>query len=76
LRKSKELPNPEIQPAGASEFEIERIVDKRKRYNKIQYRFRWKGYEIADDTWKYADGLSKVKPKMQLEMMKEINLMY
>jgi len=57
LRKSKEPPKPEIQPDRTPEFEIERIVDKRKRYNKIQYRVRWKGYGIADDTWEYADGL-------------------
>ena len=32
---------------GEDEYEVERIVDERKR----DYRVRWKGYDVGEDSW-------------------------
>ena len=51
LRSSKPPPEPEIQEDNTVEYEVEKIVDRRKRYGKMQFPVRWKGYGPEEDTW-------------------------
>jgi hypothetical protein len=36
---------------GADEFEVERVLDRRKRGSNISYLIRWRGYGPQDDSW-------------------------
>lgn len=40
---------------GAQEFEVERIVGKRKRNGRTEYRVKWMGYGDDDISWEPAD---------------------
>jgi Reverse transcriptase (RNA-dependent DNA polymerase)/RNase H-like domain found in reverse transcriptase/Integrase zinc binding domain/Chromo (CHRromatin Organisation MOdifier) domain len=42
---------PPIIVDGQEEFEVEKILDSRIRYNKLQYYVDWKGYGVNDRTW-------------------------
>ncbi|KAJ7216987.1 hypothetical protein GGX14DRAFT_314563, partial [Mycena pura] len=44
-------PGPVVTPDGQEEFFIDRILDKRTRYRKTQYKVRWLGYGHEDDQW-------------------------
>ena len=40
------------------EYDVERIIDSRKRRGKVEYRIRWEGYEEQDDTWETFEQLA------------------
>jgi hypothetical protein len=39
---------------GLEEFEVEKILDSRRRRRQLQYLVKWKGYPDADNTWEPA----------------------
>ena len=39
---------------GVDEYEVERILGKRKVGSRVEYHIRWCGYEPEDDTWEPA----------------------
>jgi hypothetical protein len=45
------LANPQDKLQGTEEYEVEKIVEERKRNGRLMYRIRWKGYGAEDDTW-------------------------
>ena len=36
---------------GGERFEIERIVDKRYRNDRLEYLIKWRGYPDSQNTW-------------------------
>ncbi|XP_039212212.1 uncharacterized protein LOC120313890 [Crotalus tigris] len=38
-------------PISGSHYEVQEVLDSRKRYGKTQYLLRWKGYPLSDATW-------------------------
>ena len=36
---------------GEEEYIVDRTVDQQRRGRGMQYRVRWKGYGIGDDSW-------------------------
>lgn len=51
-------PPPEPQEIdGDLEWEVDKIIGKRKRQGSIQYLVRWEGYGDAEDTWLWAENL-------------------
>jgi Chromo (CHRromatin Organisation MOdifier) domain len=47
-----------MEDVEATEFEVERIVDKRIKQGKEQFRVRWSGYGEKDDTWEPVKNLN------------------
>jgi len=41
------------------EWEIERIVDRRKRLGKVQYKVRWAGHDASEDSWEPEENLDE-----------------
>jgi hypothetical protein len=46
-----------IQIDQHEEYEVERILDSRIKYNKLEYYVDWKGYGINERTWQSKDDL-------------------
>jgi len=61
LRKSEVPPEPEIQKDGSVEYEVEKIVHRRKRHNRWEYRVRWRGYGPEEDTYETGKTLHRVR---------------
>src|SRR3954454_17400520 len=40
-----------IQVVGQQEYEVEKIIDIRRKYGRIQYLVKWKGYSEHESTW-------------------------
>ena len=54
----KKILPPPIEVAGEKEYEVEKILNRRERREKLKYLVRWKDYITEEDTWK---GLENVK---------------
>ena len=37
--------------SGEPEYEVEKVIDKRKQGCKLQYLIKWKGYPTSDNSW-------------------------
>ena len=48
--KPKSAPQP-VEIEGQEEFEVEKILDHRKRGKGIEYLIAWKGYPMAERSW-------------------------
>jgi hypothetical protein len=59
----EEFPDRQVQPpppvivGGQSEYEVERILDKRRRRGKVEYLVKWTVYELYDATWEPVENL-------------------
>jgi hypothetical protein len=51
VSENEEAPLPKVIRGNPKTYVISKILDKRKRKNKIEYKIRWKGYGPEDDTW-------------------------
>ena len=49
-----------------TEYEVERILDKRFQNGQVQYKVKWKGYSLSESTWEPEDNLEGSK-----ELVKE-----
>jgi hypothetical protein len=49
--QQKPPPPPPVEIEGATEYDVETVLDSRKRRNKMQYLVHWEGYPREDDTW-------------------------
>ena len=53
-------PPPPIQIEGEDEHELDKIIDSRFHYNKLQYRAKWKGNGPEQDTiWYPSENFNK-----------------
>ena len=50
-------PPPPVSIDDHEEFEVERILDSRTRYRRIEYLVKWKGYPDYDATWEPSNNL-------------------
>ena len=60
-------PPPPVIVNNEEEYDVEKILDKRTYYGKIQYLIKWKGYPISESSW---------EPKSNLncpELLKDFN---
>jgi hypothetical protein len=54
-------PEPEAQIDGEDAWEVERIVDKRKRRNRVEYLVKWVGYADHENSWEPIANLREAK---------------
>ena len=52
---------PEVKGDGSEEYTVEKIIDRRKRYNRWEYRVRWQGYGPEEDTWEIMRNLTNAR---------------
>jgi hypothetical protein len=50
-----------VEVEGHPEYEVEQVLDQRKRGRGIQYLIKWKGYGHEENTWEPASNLSHAK---------------
>lgn len=53
----EKLPPPPINIEGEDEFEVEAIMDCRRRGGHIQYLVKWKGYPPEDNSWEPSSNI-------------------
>jgi len=46
---------------GEKEYEVERLLNKRRRWGKWEYLVRWKRYIVEEDTWEKKENLKNTK---------------
>ena len=57
-------PPPPVLVSGGEEYVVEKILDSRLRCGKLQFKVKWKGYGVEEDSWEsaadvHADALIK-----------------
>ncbi len=58
---------------STSEFEVEKILEKKKIQNKTYYFVKWKGYDYSQSTWEPIDNLLNCNEKIsEYEKSKKI----
>ena len=62
--QKKEQPAPVITK-GEEEWEVKRILNKRKVRGKDKYLVRWKGFTAESDTWKGRENLENAKEAIE-----------
>jgi len=60
VKGQKITPPPPVVIEGEMEYEVERILSKRKQHRKVDL-VHWKGYMAEEDTWKKAENLGNVQ---------------
>ena len=52
-KEQKDTANPPgpVEPDNGEEYEVEKILDSRKKGRGIQYLVKWKGYSDAENSW-------------------------
>ena len=46
-------------------YEVEKIVDKRRRFGKDEYKVKWLGYKMSECTWEPLDHLLNVMDEVE-----------
>ena len=67
--RTYEKPGPVIVGEGEEEFEVDEIINHRKRkrgrkQNKIEYLIVWKGYPVHDSTWEPEENVANAPEKI------------
>jgi len=59
-------PPPPIHIEGEDEYELDKIINSRLRYNKLQYRAKWKGYSPEHDkVWYPSENFNHAEHTVQ-----------
>jgi len=74
VKGQKVMLPPPVKIQGEMEYEVEKILSKRKRYGKVEYFVWWKGYMAEEDTWKKESNLGNAREAVE-EYKKEYERM-
>ena len=61
IEGQKKKPLPPIEVQGEEEYIVERILDSRQYYGKLQYLIKWKGYIDEHNSWEPEENLTHAK---------------
>jgi hypothetical protein len=67
----KQPPPPPVVVEGASEWEVQEILDSRFIRRKLHYKIRWVGYSDSEDSWEPAENVDHAP-----ELVKEFHERY
>ena len=54
---------------GEMEYEVEKILSKRKRYGKVEYLIQWKRYTTRGNTWEKLENLENIKEIVRVSQL-------
>ncbi|GGV52155.1 hypothetical protein GCM10010495_81880 [Kitasatospora herbaricolor] len=55
-----------IEVDNNEEFEVEEILDSRRRRNKLEYFVYWRGYDISERIWELSRNLTNASAKVKV----------
>jgi hypothetical protein len=58
-------PPPSIEIENHEEYEVDKILDSRRRWGKLEYFVHWSGYDVNERTWEPAENLANAPAKVQ-----------
>jgi hypothetical protein len=58
-------PPPSIEIENHEEYEVDKVLDSRRRRGKLEYFVHWSGYDINERTWEHAENLANAPEKVQ-----------
>jgi hypothetical protein len=61
----RQMPSPPIEVDNNDKFEVEEILDSRRRRNKLKYLIHWCGYDISKHTWEPSKNLANASAKVR-----------
>ena len=56
---------PSIEIENHEEYEVDKILDSRRRWEKLEYLVYWSGDDINERTWEAAKNLANALKKVQ-----------
>ena len=57
-------PPPSIEIENHDEYEVDKILDSRRRWAKLDYFVHWSGYDINEQTWEPTENLVNALEKV------------
>ena len=65
VERHKKVPPPPIEIASKKEYEVEEILDRQERREKMKYLVKWKGYMAEGNTWEGLENLENAREKIE-----------
>jgi len=61
----KKIPLPPVKVAGEKEYEVEEILDRQEKREKMKYLVKWKGYTAEENIWEGLENLKNAGEKIE-----------
>ena len=65
VKGQKKIPSPSVEVAGEKKYEVEEILDRQEKREKMKYLVKQKGYMMEGNTWKRLENLKNVERKIE-----------